>query len=110
MLGNPNTPQGERSLEDTEKESEEEGATAGAGEEMWFLREWAWVSRACGSGALRFCSTGLCWGKLSPSLHPRDGKQRSWTLGLKQWPLMVMFSDRLQFEEQVRCPLFLDLC
>lgn len=26
MLGNPNTPQGERSLEDTEKESVEEGA------------------------------------------------------------------------------------
>lgn len=35
MLGNPNTPQGERSLEDTEKESEEEGATVGVGEEMW---------------------------------------------------------------------------
>lgn len=35
MLGNPNTPQGERSLEDTEKESEEEGAAVGAGEEMW---------------------------------------------------------------------------
>lgn len=34
MLGNPNTPQGERSLEDTEKESEEEGASVGAGEEM----------------------------------------------------------------------------
>lgn len=35
MLGNPNTPQGERSLEDTEKESEEEGSTVGAAEEMW---------------------------------------------------------------------------
>lgn len=35
MLGNPNTPQGERSLEDTEKESEEEGAAAGAAEEVW---------------------------------------------------------------------------
>lgn len=34
MLGNPNTPQGERSLEDTEEESAE-GATAWAGEEMW---------------------------------------------------------------------------
>lgn len=32
MLGNPNTPQGERSLEDTEKESGEEGAALG--EEM----------------------------------------------------------------------------
>lgn len=46
MLGNPNTPQGERSLEDTEKESEEEGATVRAGEEMWMKM----VFRGLGTG------------------------------------------------------------
>lgn len=76
MLGNPNTPQGERSLEDTEKESEEEGATAGAGEEMWmevfFLGEWAQVSGACAPGTLWVRSTALCRGSSSPSSHPGD--------------------------------------
>lgn len=52
MLGNPNTPQGERSLEDTEKESEKEGAAAGQERSCawkWCLREQTWVSGADGS-------------------------------------------------------------
>lgn len=77
MLGNPNTPQGERSLEDTEKESEEEGASAGQERSCawkWCLREQTWVSGAGGSGALPCCSIGLRLGKLSPSLQPSHGE------------------------------------
>lgn len=74
MLGNPNTPQGERSLEDTEKESEEEGAAAGAAEEVWMEvvsgkghgRWGAWLR-------LGLCPAGLDRGKLPPSWHPRGG-------------------------------------
>lgn len=54
MLGNPNTPQGERSLEDTEKESEEEGATLGAGEEMWMKV----VFRGVGTGLIGLVPLG----------------------------------------------------
>lgn len=113
MLGNPNTPQGERSLEDTEKESEEEGASVGAGEEVGMRVVFKRVAMGWWGSGFRagwWCPTGLCPRKFFPSSCPRDGKQPSWNLGLKYWPLMVMFSDRLRSEEQVCCVPFCHLC
>lgn len=99
MLGNPNTPQGERSLEDTEKESEEEGAAAGAAEEVWMEavlgkgHGW-WGAWPC-LGLRPTAWTGKSWLQVG---IPGPWAARGASCG----PVMV--SNKLLEEQGARCP------
>lgn len=109
MLGNPNTPQGERSLEDTERERENEKEGTGGGQERscqrkWSLRNQAWANTGGARWLLQFCFTSPCWGKFSPSFSRRR-KEESWPSWSKRWPLKAALGDKLQNWGETACPL-----